>query len=207
VLYGDVNPSGRLPCTFDRVLEENPAFANYPGKAVGEPDANSGEPPSIEHYQEGIFVGYRGYDRAEKNPLFPFGYGLSYTTFEYSALNLRPTADGGAYGTLMVKNTGNRAGAEVVQIYVGQPICSVERPLRELKGFSRVGLQPGGSQAVEIQLPPDSFAFWNPQKRAWDVEPGLFIVEVGHSSREIALTANLHIVAPLGFAGRSAKSE
>jgi beta-glucosidase len=178
VLFGDVNPSGRLPSTFDRRFEDNPAFANYPGKFV------PGQDWPVEHYAEGIFVGYRGYDRSHKEPLFPFGYGLSYTTFDFSNMKLEKMPDG-VHVHVDVSNTGKVAGAEVVQVYVGENHCTVERPVRELKGFAKVMLKPGESQSVEVLLPRDSFAFWSPVKKDWTVEPGEFTIEAGASSRDI----------------------
>jgi beta-glucosidase len=178
VLFGNVNPSGRLPSTFDRSFDDNPAFANYPGESVRDQDW------PVEHYAEGIFIGYRGYDKNQKDPLFPFGYGLSYTTFEFSNMKLEK-ADNGVHVSLDVANTGHVAGAEVVQIYVGQQKCSVERPVRELKGFAKVVLQAGQTQGLEILLPRDSFSFWSPMKKDWAIEPGLFTIEAGASSRDI----------------------
>lgn len=196
VLFGDINPSGRLPSTFGRTFTDYPAASNYPGKP--EP----GHPWPVVHYNEGIFVGYRGFDKADKKPLFPFGYGLSYTAFDYSDLAVKKTEDGSARVTLKVKNTGARAGSEVVQVYVGQPKCTVERPIRELKGFTKVPLKPGETTTVEILLPQDSFAFWHPGKRAWTVEPGSFTIEVGKSSRNILLKSNLTIDQPVAMAAR-----
>jgi beta-glucosidase len=181
VLFGRVNPSRRLPMTFDRNLNDNAAFANYPGDIL----KDTKQPPFVK-YQEGIFVGYRGYAKSGKAPLFPFGYGLSYTHFKFSNLKVQPTADG-AKATLDVTNSGAREGAEVVQLYVGQPKAPVERPLRELKGIAKVSLKPGETQQVIIDLPRDSFAYWSPAKKAWTVDAGQFIVEAGASSRDIRL--------------------
>jgi beta-glucosidase len=178
VLFGDVNPSGRLPSTFDRKFEDNPAYGDYPGTFVRDQDY------PVEHYSEGIFVGYRGYDKNQKDPLFPFGYGLSYTTFEFSNMKLEKMDDG-VHVHVDVTNTGHVAGAEVVQVYVGQQKCSVERPVRELKGFAKVSLKAGETQSVEVLLPRDSFSFWSPDQKGWTVEPGAFTIEAGASSRDI----------------------
>jgi beta-glucosidase len=186
VLFGDVNPSGRLPSTFDRRFEDNPAFADYPGEFVR--DQNW----PVEHYSEGIFVGYRGYDKSQKDPLFPFGYGLSYTTFDFANMKLEKMADG-VHVRLDVTNTGHVAGAEVVQVYVGEEQCSVERPARELKGFAKVMLKAGETQNVEIVLPRDSFSFWSPVKKDWTVEPGVFTIEAGASERDIRSKENVTI--------------
>jgi beta-glucosidase len=179
VLFGKVNPSGHLVSTFDRAFDDNPAFANYPGEFVHD------QAWPIAKYAEGIFIGYRGYDKAHKDPLFPFGFGLSYTTFKLDNMRIDKSPDSLSV-SLDVTNTGRRAGAEVVQIYVGQAHCSVERPMRELKGFSKVSLDPGQTQRVTIRLPRESFAFWSPQKKAWTVEPGEFTVEAGDSERNIS---------------------
>ncbi len=179
ILFGDVNPSGHLCSTFDRDFKDNPAFANYPGEFVQD------QLWPIAKYSEGIFVGYRGYDKAGKDPLFPFGFGLSYTSFSISNMKLQKSTDQGISVSVDVTNTGQRAGAEVVQVYVGQPHCSVERPLRELKGFSKVSLSPGETKTVQIMLPHDSFAFWSTAPKAWTVEPGTFTIEAGASERDI----------------------
>jgi len=178
VLFGGVNPSGRLPSTFDRKFEDNPAYADYPGEFVRD------QALPVERYAEGIFIGYRGYDKSQKDPLFPFGYGLSYTTFQFSDMKLEKKDDG-VHVRVDVTNTGHAAGAEVVQIYVGQLKCSVERPVRELKGFAKVLLKPGETQNVEVLLPRDSFSFWSPATKSWTIEPGAFTIEAGASSRDI----------------------
>jgi beta-glucosidase len=184
VMFGDVNPSGHLPQTFDHDLNDNLAMAHYPIDEV-EP---SGLPRV--YYKEGLFVGYRGYDKTGKTPLFPFGHGLSYTHFIFAHLQVTKKGNG-ASASLQVTNDGKRAGAEVVQIYVGQPGASVERPLRELKGFAKVTLQPGESQHVEIDLPRESFAYWNSSQKQWTVESGRFVIDAGASERDIRLTAEL----------------
>jgi beta-glucosidase len=176
-----VNPSGRLCSTFDRTFEENPAFANYPGQNA--PGQNY---PTVE-YEEGIFTGYRGYDKAGKAPLYPFGFGLSYTTFEMSNLTAKRD-DTSINIALDVKNTGSRAGAEVVQIYVGEKGCPLPRPVRELKGFAKVSLEPGASRHVELVLGPDAFSYWSPDKKTWVADSdNTFTVEAAASERDIKL--------------------
>ena len=139
VLLGEVDPSGHLPISWERHLDDNPAVANY-HEAPGGRDVT---------YREGIFLGYRHYDRSDTKPLFPFGFGLSYTSFGFSHLNVEGKEASGAGFTVSfdVRNTGQRGGAEVAQVYVGEPSTTVPRPVKELKGFARVALDPGGDQA------------------------------------------------------------
>ena len=187
VLFGNVNPSGRLCSTFDRTFEDNPAFAYYPGTTP----PGGGYP--VEPYTEGIFYGYRGYDKAKKDPLFPFGYGLSYTTFQLSNLKVEK-AGSDVKVSLDVRNTGRRAGAEVVQIYVGQENPPAPRPLRELKGFSKVMLEPDQVRRVEITLPQEAFAYWSPEKKDWTVDSGArFTIEAAVSERDIELKDTVKI--------------
>ena len=179
VLFGDVNPSGHLCSTFDRTFKDNPVFAFYPGRI------QSGAAYPVEPYTEGIFYGYRGYDKSGKNPMFPFGFGLSYTTFRLSRMEVEK-AGADVRISLDIRNTGKRAGAEVVQIYVGEENCPVPRPKRELKGFSKVTLAPGESKKVQITLPRESFAYWSPIGKAWTVDAGnKFTIEAGVSERDI----------------------
>jgi beta-glucosidase len=174
VLLGNINPSGKLPMTFPKSLKDSPAHAldDYH--------------PNVCHYKEGIFVGYRWFDAHDIEPLFPFGHGLSYTRFVLSDLRVKTDASGTSV-SLTVENAGARAGAEVVQIYIGQLECSVPRPKRELKGFAKVFLQPGTAQRVEIALSPEDFAYWSPSQNEWVAEPGKFRIEAGVSSRDIRL--------------------
>ncbi|MGA7880768.1 MAG: glycoside hydrolase family 3 C-terminal domain-containing protein [Terrimicrobiaceae bacterium] len=175
VLIGNTNPSGKLPITFPKALEESPAHALNDYAAA------------VCHYREGIFVGYRWFDARGVEPLFPFGHGLTYTTFELSGLSVESVATD-LRVALTVKNTGDRPGSEVVQIYVGQRAPSVERPPRELKEFGKVALEPGESRRVQFDLRRAAFAFWSEAKRHWVVEPGEFLIEAGVSSRQIVLT-------------------
>ncbi len=188
ILFGDANPSGKLPVTFPKRYEDSPAAKNYPGENL------------VVHYAEGIYVGYRYFDTKNVEPQFPFGFGLSYTTFEYSDLKVIPfTTFSGSVkseGTLVrlkVKNSGSRAGAEVVQLYVHDGHAKIDRPERELKAFSRVELKPGESQTIKLQLDRSAFKYWSPQTKAWTLDPGTFEVQVGASSRDIRLTAPVEI--------------
>ncbi|HCL04406.1 MAG TPA: glycosyl hydrolase [Lachnoclostridium phytofermentans] len=178
ILFGDVNPCGRLAESFPCKLEDNPSFANFPGGDL-----------TVE-YRESIYVGYRYYDKAEVDVLFPFGYGLSYTTFAYDKLTLTKE---GEYvkASLCVKNTGSVAGAEIVQVYVSQKNSSVFKPVRELKGFAKVHLNPGEEKAVEILLDKRAFAYYATEKSDWVVEKGEYTVAAAASSRDIRLTADI----------------
>jgi len=180
VLLGKVNPSGKLPVTFPVRLEDSPAYINaaYPGGR----EVN---------YGEGIFVGYRYYDKKEVAPLFPFGHGLSYTSFKYSDLKVtkKVKAGGKVEVSLTVTNTGKAAGKEVVQLYVSDSKSSLPRPPKELKGFAKVALAPGEAGRVAFSLDERALAYYDPHKRAWVAEPGEFEVLAGSSSRDIRVKA------------------
>ena len=178
ILFGGANPSGHLPCTFDRTIDENPAFRHYPGNFP------VGKEWPVADYHEGIFYGYRGYDRSGFTPLFPFGHGLSYTEFEIPDLKATPTADGHSV-TVTVKNTGSRDGATVVQLYVGLPEETTPRPLRELKGFQRVDLKAGEMRSVTIPLPDTALRYWHPEKGIWVNPQGPVRIDIGLSERDI----------------------
>ena len=184
VLFGDANPCGRLPETFPLKLEDNPSYLYYGGEG------------DKAEYREGVFVGYRYYDKKKMDVLFPFGYGLSYTTFEYSGLKLsaeKMKDTDTLTVTAAVKNTGNRAGKTVVQLYVGDVESTPIRPVRELKGFAKVALQPGESKEVAFTLDKRAFAYWNQQIHDWHVETGAFKIEVGASSRDLPLKAEVTV--------------
>jgi beta-glucosidase len=180
ILLGKVDPSGKLPATFERQWGDAEADRNYPG-------ANGKV-----FYREGIFVGYRYFDHAGVKPLFPFGYGLSYTAFAYRRLAVTP--DGlNERVAFDVKNTGSRAGAEVAEVYVQEEHPLVPRPVKELKGFARVSLRPGQSQRVRINLARSAFAYYDTVIHNWKVDPGQYNILVGSSSEDIRLrgTASL----------------
>jgi len=179
ILFGDINPSGKLPVTFPKRLEDNPSYKNYPGVN------------GIVEYKEGLLVGYRYYDTQQIEPLFPFGHGLSYTTFHYSDLTVHATGSGDDVKITInatVENTGSRAGAEVVQLYVRDLHSSLSRPDKELKGFRKIMLNPGEKKIVTFELEKDALSFYDPEKRAWVAEPGEFEFLLGSSSRDIKLT-------------------
>jgi beta-glucosidase len=186
VLFGEVNPSGKLAETFPVRLEDNPAHLNFPGGR-----------DRVE-YREGIFVGYRHHDAARVAPLFPFGFGLSYTTFAYSGLAL-DRAEMDEHETLTVslrvRNTGQVPGQEVVQLYVRDEDATVVRPKKELAAFEKVALAPGEEKEVRFGLSPRAFAFWDVPFHAWKVEPGEFTILVGASSRDLRLTGRVTIRA------------
>ncbi len=194
VLFGDVNPSGKLPLTFPvRASDPDPpadgsAPAQYPGVSV------NGVPTAT--YSEGVFVGYRHYDANNIVPLFPFGYGLSYTTFSFSNLNISPSSftftnnpNQTVTVTFNVTNTGKVAGAEVAQLYVGIPSPSqtVPEPPNWLKGFQKIALTPGQTGPVQLTLSMRSFAYWDVTSESWRVAPGTYQIKVGDSSRNILL--------------------
>jgi beta-glucosidase len=183
LLFGSVNPSGRLPVTFERQWKDNPASGSY------YPNDPAGGPTAVK-YNEGVFVGYRGYEKNGTKPLFPFGYGLSYTTFKFSNLKTTPAEPRLGQAVTVsfdVSNTGKRAGAEVAQLYLGNPGASVPRPAKELKGFAKVNLNPGETKHVSLELTPREMSFFDVGSNNWKQEPGKFNVVVGHSSADIDL--------------------
>ncbi|MDX6290200.1 MAG: beta-glucosidase, partial [Blastocatellia bacterium] len=181
ILFGDVNPSGRLPVTFERRWEDNPVHDSYYPQA--------GTKRVV--YKEGVFVGYRGYEHNHTKPVFPFGFGLSYTTFKYSNLSIKPvtnSASGPRYEVSFdVKNTGTRDGADVAQVYVGDPQTKVPRPAKELKGFVKVSLRPGETRRVSVMLDSRALSYYDVNAKQWRAEPGDFNVLVGRSSEQIEL--------------------
>jgi beta-glucosidase len=198
VLFGDVNPSGKLPLTFPKRLSDTPgtAPADYPG------DANVDGYDRVAHYTEDILVGYRWYDAKSIEPLFPFGYGLSYTTFSCGKLSLSapqfPPDNSSA--TLAVDfditNAGKRAGAEVAQLYIGKPSSSaVPEPPKELVGFQKVDLQPGQTRRVHLTLDARSFSHWDTATHSWKIAPGTYRILVGSSSRDIKLAGQVAVPA------------
>jgi beta-glucosidase len=180
ILFGDYSPSGKLPASFERRWEDNPTFHSY-YPAQGE---------NRVQYSEGVFLGYRHFDRSETKPLFAFGYGLSYTTFGYSNISVTPqtgNVDAPIMVSFDVRNTGHREGAEVAELYVGDSHASVPRPVKELKGFAKVNLKPGESKHVTIKLDRRAFSFYDLKERDWSAEPGDFTILVGGSSDKIQL--------------------
>lgn len=181
VLFGDINPSGKLPVTFANSHED------YPSHAVGEFPGNK-----TVQYTEDIYVGYRYFDSKNIEVVFPFGFGLSYTSFDFSGLKLTQK-DKKIFVECTLTNTGNRAGAEVAQVYVHQRVASVERPLKELKGFEKVTLNPGESTTISIALDESAFSFYHPEKLGWVLEPGLFEISVGSASNNLPLKGTVEL--------------
>ena len=183
VLFGDVNPSGRLPFTFPVKLEDNPA--HYNGKTFPTRGKN--------HYDEGIFLGYRWHEKMDIKPLFAFGHGLSYTDFEYGdvALSSKKIRGGKITVKVPVTNMGKVAGSEVVQVYVHDCEASVEMPQKQLKGFDKVYLEPGETKTVSIELGPDAFRFFDEETMTWKTEPGDFEILIGSASDNIAKTVTV----------------
>jgi beta-glucosidase len=184
VLFGDVNPCGKLPTTFPKRLQDNPAYLNYPGE--------NGQVL----YGEGLFVGYRYYDKKDIAPLFPFGYGLSYTTFAYRNLRLSQTeyAPGDTIRlSVDVENTGSRAGKEIVQVYLHDVESRLVRPEKELKAFAKVALEPGETKTLTFTLDEQALSYYDPASKRWVAEAGEFQVLVGSSSRDIRLAASFDL--------------
>lgn len=178
LLYGEKNPSGKLAETWPLRLQDNPSYLNFPGT------------DGIVEYREGIYIGYRYYDKKEMEVLFPFGYGLSYTSFLYSDLKLdktRMTDRESLVVSCKVKNTGSYAGKETVQLYVSEPKSNVARPARELKGFVKVELLPGEEKTVSFMLDYRSFAYYETKIHDWFVDSNEYVVEIAASSRDIRL--------------------
>ena len=188
ILFGDVNPSARLPVTFERRWEDNPAHDSY------YPDALTNRVA----YKEGVFVGYRGYEHIGTKPLFPFGYGLSYTTFRYNNLNVTQaiTKSSGlsSWACLVsfdVTNTGRREGAEVAQVYVTDRHSKTPRPAKELKGFVKVSLRAGETKRVTVTLDRRAFSYYDIDIKQWRADPGDFDILVGSSVEQILLNGKV----------------
>ncbi len=186
LLYGKVNPSGKLAETYPLALRDNPSYSNFPGNQK-----------TVE-YRESVYVGYRYYDTAGKDVLFPFGYGLSYTSFEYSGLRVSKkniTAGDKLSVSFRIRNSGERAGAEIAQLYVRDKESTIFRPDKELKGFAKVYLEPGEEKTVKLELDKRSFAFFNVNEDDFTVESGEFELLVGASSRDIRLTGTVNVTS------------
>ncbi|HBT51737.1 MAG TPA: glycosyl hydrolase, partial [Petrotoga sp.] len=184
ILFGEVNPCGKLAETFPKKLSHNPSYLNFPG-----------EDDRVE-YREGVFVGYRYYDKKQIDPLFPFGYGLSYTNFEYTDLTIdkKEINDNQTLNVKVnVKNTGNMRGKEIIQLYVKDIESKVNRPEKELKGFEKIQLEPGEEKTVIFTLDKRAFAYYNTDLKDWYVESGEFEILIGKSSKDIILKETVKV--------------
>jgi beta-glucosidase len=203
VLFGKHNPEGKLPVSFDRSWEENPSAPYYypiKGADTSMHVVSNDRPPvdyDIEHvkYDDKLLVGYRYWTTTGKHPLYPFGFGLSYTTFSFANLQVPATAASGSTATVSfdVTNTGSVAGADVAQLYVSDPSAKVSRPERELKGFAKVRLAPGETRHVTLNLDARAFSYWDEAGHKWTIDPGKFVIRVGDSSENTPLNADLQL--------------
>ncbi|PYE82370.1 beta-glucosidase [Pseudoroseicyclus aestuarii] len=186
VLYGDAEPGGRLPQSFPRRWADNPTFSQ-------DPEVYPGQDGKV-RYEEGVFIGYRHYDKVGIEPLFPFGFGLSYTDFTLTGLAVEAAEDG-ALARLTVSNTGDRAGSTVVQLYLGEDGAPLPRPVRELKAFEKLALEPGESREVMLSLPPRAFAWYDEGGACWRVTGGSYRIEAGFSAADLRQQADVEIGA------------
>lgn len=203
ILFGKVNPSGKLPQSWTEKWEDSPAFKWYPGPGTKlknvetniDDNTTSGKSREITlEYGEGIYVGYRYFDKTGIRPLFPFGHGLSYSRFEYSNLGIQKEYTGDSIQvTFDLKNTGKYAGVEIAQVYVLSNIPSVDRPVKELKAFTKVALAPGQSQLVKLKLDKSAFAYYEVASHSWKVDPGNYAIQIGSSSEDIHLSKTLNL--------------
>jgi beta-glucosidase len=188
VIFGEVNPSGKLPVTYPRKLEDHPAHKSN--------ERFPGDLKKLKiHYKEGIYVGYRYFDKNQIEPFFPFGFGLSYTEFELSNISLdkiKLEGNGSFTISVDVKNIGDKPGAEVIQIYVSDDECSIDRPSKELQGFEKIFLQPGQEKTVQITLNESAFQFYSEAKHKFTIEPGSFTIYAGTSSRDLPLSTKIN---------------
>lgn len=188
IVSGKVNPSGKLPITIPKKLEDSPSAAYY-----------HGQEDFIDYSKTSVLEGYRGYDAKKIEPEFPFGHGLSYTSFKYSDLKVQTVSSDAANPKVKVSfkvtNSGKVKGAEAAQLYVGEESPEVTRAPKELKGFDKVALAPGESKTVSIELDAAAFRYWNDETHAWTIKPGQFKVLVGSSSRDIRLQGAVNLLA------------
>ncbi|BDI30435.1 beta-glucosidase [Capsulimonas corticalis] len=186
ILFGDVNPSGKLTDTIAARREDYPDFGNFPGVK------------NVVHYDEGIYVGYRHFDKKQVAPIYPFGYGLSYTTFKYSNIKIATpelSSSGQVTVTADITNTGQRAGSEIAELYVHDPSPKIDKPVRELKGFAKIALQPGETKTATFTLTPRDLAYCDVAGKQWKADGGNYEVEVGASSRDLPLKTDLRLTS------------
>ena len=196
VIFGVVNPSGKLPMTFPVKLSDSPAHANGDANQYPGVERNDGSRRLDEKYTEGIYVGYRWFDTKNIAPLFAFGHGLSYTTFKYgkvTADKTSMTADGEITLSVDVTNTGSRKGAEVVQLYITDKKCSVDRPAKELKGFEKVSLNPGETATVKFTIKSDALSFFDADAHKWVAEPGVFTARIAAAADDVRTSVDFEL--------------
>jgi beta-glucosidase len=201
IIAGKINPSGKLPITIEKDFKDSPGYGYLPeGDTLylgWHNEEEKAHPVYDVIYKEGVFVGYRWYESKDIQPLYPFGHGLSYTTFKYNDLNISKekfNEDDVIVVSFTVKNTGNKPGLETAQLYVQDLESSVPRPPKELKGFQKVDLKPGESKTVSFELSKRDFSFWNPETKDWFAESGKFIIHIGSSSRDIKLKKEIELL-------------
>ncbi|HTR81235.1 MAG TPA: glycoside hydrolase family 3 C-terminal domain-containing protein, partial [Bacteroidota bacterium] len=201
IIGGMTNPSGKLPISIEKDFEDSPGFGYIPAGESLYTGWNGPEekahPVFDIKYNEGIFVGYRWYDEKNIEPLYPFGYGLSYTKFEYSDLTVSKEKFEPADVVevrFTVKNVGTRKGAEIAQLYVHDVASSLQRPVKELKGFRRIELDAGQSAVITLELSSQAFSYWNPASKGWFEERGNFVLQIGSSSRDIKLQKEIELL-------------
>jgi beta-glucosidase len=200
IIAGKTNPSGKLPITIEKEFQDSPGYGYIPPNESlyhgWHEEEEKDFPVYGIRYTEGIFVGYRWYDMKQIEPLYPFGFGLSYTEFEYQDLMIG-TEKFQDQGTVQVsftlKNVGKRKGLETVQLYIQDKECSIPRPIKELKGFAKVDLEPGQSRTVVLELSKMDFSFWNPATKNWYFEPGAFNIQIGSSSKDIRMQKKIEL--------------
>ena len=203
ILFGQHNPEGKLPVSLERSWEESPSASLYypiKGADTSLHVTETGHPavdyviPHVK-YEDKLMVGYRYWTTTGKHPLFPFGFGLSYTTFGFAHLQAPTTAASGSTVPVSfdVTNTGSVGGAEVAQLYVSDPSSTVKRPERELKGFAKVRLAPGETRRVTLNLDARAFSYWDEAAHKWTIDPGKFVVRVGDSSENTPLVAEITV--------------
>jgi len=203
IIAGKTNPSGKLPITIEKEFKDSPGYGYIPEgeKLYTDWNGNAEKAHKIfnVYYTEGVFVGYRWYDSRNIEPLYPFGYGLSYTTFEYNNLSVSKEKfkfkeDDTIIVSFTIKNTGNLEGKEVAELYIHDIKSSVPRPVKELKGLKKIDLKPGETKTVQIKLDKKDFSFWNPATQGWFAEKGKFILNIGSSSRDIKLNKEVELL-------------
>ena len=201
IISGKTNPSGKLPITIEKEFKDSPGYGYIPeGESLHAPSNGNAERRHKiynVYYTEGIFEGYRWYDSRNIEPLFPFGYGLSYTTFKYSELKVSKekfNENDSLIVSFTIRNTGNVEGKEIAQLYIHDVKAAVPRPVKELKGFKKIDLKPGESKTIQITLNKKDFSYWNPSTKGWFAEKGKFILNVGSSSKDIKLQKEVELL-------------